>query len=156
ALRRQDEIVVPTSLRLADAARWVAAAEGALPVDPGTWIRAYSGARAEGHVIALEAHPIGAALRAVATSPGGWAGTAGDLLAKLTRLEPEAAKGKDWPKTPRAMSAAVRRLAPALRGVGIEVELDQRDSGRNRSRLIHLGLRTQANGADDRRTQTTH
>jgi hypothetical protein len=138
AIRREHEVTVPPRLRLADAARWVEAAEPALPVKPGAWITAYSGVRAEGHQLALEGSLVGPALRSLASEPAGWSGTAAALLAELGRRDPDAAHRKGWPATPQAASTAVRRLAPALRAIGVMVEFD-RDPGRGRRRLIRLG-----------------
>jgi hypothetical protein len=44
-------------------------------------------------------------------------------------------KAKDWPQNPRAMSGCIRRLAPALRRVGIDVAFP-RGKDKKRTRLI--------------------
>ena len=51
---------------------------------------------------------------------GIWEGSAGELLADLTDNE-DLKKRRDWPKSARKMSSALRRLAPNLRAVGIDV-----------------------------------
>jgi len=47
-------------------------------------------------------------------------------------------KRRDWPKTPRALSGALRRLAPALRRTGIALSFPPREPGTGR-RLIVIG-----------------
>jgi hypothetical protein len=67
-----------------------------------------------------------------------WDGTATGLLKELSDLVGEAApKDKEWSKTPRALSGALRRVTPALREVGIVVERERAQS-RERARIIHL------------------
>jgi hypothetical protein len=70
--------------------------------------------------------------------PGCWDGTASELLADLAPLAGEkVTKQQTWPKDGRAMSNALRRLAPTLRAVGIQVTMGIR-SGKKGSRMIHL------------------
>ncbi len=51
-----------------------------------------------------------------------WEGTAQELLAKLDVVVGEkAAKERSWPKKPNTLSGKLRRIAPALRKVGIHI-----------------------------------
>src|SRR5262249_10108781 len=60
--------------------------------------------------------------------------------------EPEATRRRGWPGSPRALSAELRRLAPALRGLGVTVKFD-REPDRGRRRVICLEAQ---GGASDR------
>jgi hypothetical protein len=138
AIRDEAAVMVPGNLRLADATRWVAAAEPALPSAPGAFIRAYTRVRAEGRERALEASRVGAGVLELLRGCGGsWEGTAGELLHRLEALDPEGARRRDWPGSPRALAAELRRLAPALRAIGVEVE-HAREADRGRRRIVRL------------------
>ena len=67
-----------------------------------------------------------------------WDGTATELLDALEEHVPEKIlKSKQWPKAANALSNRLRRLAPVLREVGIEVELGTRER-KKRNRLISI------------------
>jgi len=69
-----------------------------------------------------------------------WSGTATDLLALLSeRISDETRRRKDWPKSARGLSGALRRIAPNLRAVGVEVDLDRR-AGHEWKRTICISL----------------
>src|SRR5262249_27838236 len=59
-----------------------------------------------------------------------------------------AQRRRDWPKSSRALSGALRRLAPNLRVAGIEVAFDK-ESGRNSRRIITIGGVRQTSDASD-------
>lgn len=62
------------------------------------------------------------AIRTVVADAGGeWEGTSAELLAALGEHRPDDRRAA-WPKTPRGLAGALRRLSPALRAVGIDVE----------------------------------
>jgi hypothetical protein len=124
--------------RMADFAEWIVAAESALPWAPGEFLAAYSGNRGEANELTLEESPIGSPVRELAQN--GFEGTAEDLLERLEGIAGEAAtRRKEWPKSPRALSGKLRRIAPNLRALGIEVEFGKEPGG-GRRRLITLGL----------------
>ncbi len=67
-----------------------------------------------------------------------WVGTATDLLRKLGGLADEEIKRtRAWPKQPNHLSARLKRLAPVLRGIEIEIE-ELRDprTGERKKRLF--------------------
>ena len=107
--------------RMADATRWVTAAEAALGWVPGAFANTYGQSRDGAHQVALEASPIGPALLKVAAE--GFYGTSRDLLDKLEK-HVGLARGKDWPST-RQLPAELKRLAPDLRALGFQFK----DSG---------------------------
>jgi hypothetical protein len=118
--------------RMADYARILAAVDA---LTGTTGLDAYLGQRDQVAADLINGDPLAAALRAhVQAIPfGDWTGTAGDLLDAL----PRPLGVKAWPSSPKAMGTALTRLAPALRTVGVSVELGQREPGTGR-RLITL------------------
>src|SRR5262249_53718201 len=67
-----------------------------------------------------------------------WEGTASELLDALAdRVEESARRARDWPSSPRALSAVLRRVAPNLRAIGLEVEF-QRGPDSRRGGLIRI------------------
>lgn len=129
--------------RMADATRWVTAAEPALGWEPGSFVRAYTGNRGEAHELALDASALAGALRDLLPESGGaWEGTAGELLEALAirvgRDDVERlVKRKQWPTSPRGLAGDLRRLAPNLRAVGIEASFE-RAAGGSRRRTVTL------------------
>ncbi len=133
--------------RMADFAVWATAAENALSWEPGAFMDAYTGNRAEATESALEADPVAIAVRELMDTHDQWTGTAGELWEVLNELVGEGIKyTKAWPGAPNALSGRLKRLAPALRGIGIEYE-DARLPGGERKRAKRL---RKNNGAKDR------
>ncbi|MDP9478807.1 MAG: hypothetical protein M3R38_24520, partial [Actinomycetota bacterium] len=127
--------------RMADFALWATAAEKALGWERGSFIEAYTGSREEINELALESDPVAVAVRKLMEGRDEWVGNATDLLRKLGGLADEEIKRtKVWPKQPNHLSARLKRLAPVLRGAGIEVE-DTRDSrtGERKKRIFKNG-----------------
>lgn len=147
ALRRWDEVQGVRLPRMADFARWVLAAEPALPWEPGTFLAVYGGQRASMAREAVEDSPLARGIVSVVEAAGGsWQGTATELLAAVAEHVDEATRrGKAWPQSPRALAGKLRRMAPDLRrGAGIDVEFVQ--VGHERARTIVM----QKIGADNR------
>jgi hypothetical protein len=135
--------------RMADFALWSTAAEDALGLPKHIFMNVYTKNRTTAHETAVEASPIGPAIRAVADADG-WTGTATGLLERLTRDVPQSARrAKDWPGSGRALAGAIRRLAAPLRGLGVEVAFT-RMSGGSRDRLILIKQNSQASNRPDR------
>jgi hypothetical protein len=109
--------------RMADFARWVAAAEPALGWADGTFLAAYYENRGRAHELALDADPVAAALRTFMVSREDWEGTATSLLDHLEAIVGETASHrKSWPKAAHVLAIRLQRLAPNLRMVGIQIE----------------------------------
>lgn len=145
ALRWEPEIKLGVSVRMMDAARWVAAAEPSLPWTEGTFLEAYVANRADSNELALEASPVAAEIRRFVARYSPWEGTAGELLEELDRQAGDGVKKlKVWPKTPRGLSGALRRLAPNLRAVEIQVHfLGKHGRGKNRTRRLRMEVAPQ-------------
>jgi hypothetical protein len=121
-LRHINGVRLAVMPRMADFARWAVACEPALGLPAGAFLAAYEGNRAAANTTALESSLVVKPLLRLADE-GDWEGPAGELLARLADRAPEAdARGKSWPKTPKALSGVLRRLAPNLRHAGVGVE----------------------------------
>ena len=121
--------------RMADFAVRAVAAETAMPWPAGTFLRAYAEVRSASHELAIEASSVGQALLAWMGGRSEWSGASTELMAALEEhVDEKVARRQDWPKRPRDLSAALRRLAPTLRALDLEVEFAR--SGRKRS--IHI------------------
>jgi hypothetical protein len=118
ALERVESTKLEKLPRMADFAIWVTAAEAAIGLVPGAFLRIYEENRRSVNDLTLE-EPVADALRKLDLP---WKGTAAELL---TALEPLAGERtcalKVWPVSPRGLSNELRRLAPNLRRSGIEV-----------------------------------
>ena len=110
-----------SGFRMADAMRWAIAGETAFGWKPGTIAAAYRANIAHSALESVEGNAAGCAIRKLLDEAGKIDLTWSELLARLP-VPDSARNGGHWPTTPRALSAAVRRLAPALRRVGITVE----------------------------------
>jgi hypothetical protein len=136
ALRCVDTVEVADLPRMADLAQWVTAGEASLGWEPGTFLDAYQRNRSAANSLALEASSLVLPLRSVAK--GGFHGTATKLLARLNDTVPDdVRREKGWPRNARALSGALRRLAPNLREIGIDVAfLGQQGESRDRMILV--------------------
>lgn len=110
------DVRLESAPRMADFARILAAVDRALGTDALALYVAQRGRIAE-DVVAGD--PVGEAIVALVGEHGAWTGSAGELLAAIRPKD--AAPPRGWPRTPRAMGGRLRRLAPALRQVGVEV-----------------------------------
>jgi hypothetical protein len=130
--------------RMADFHRWGAAVEQALGWPAGSFTLAYTQNRGDAVGISLEASPVPPVLVEWLDGRESWAGTASTLLGELERQAGDRAKRKAWPSAPNVLSGALRRLAPALRHVGIHVTFGK--EGKARNRTIYLACKV-GNGA---------
>jgi hypothetical protein len=84
----------------------------------GAFLTRYNAMRKDGVLRTIDASPVGAALAAyLADVPSGFNGTLSELLDRLERYRPH---GEAWPRSPKGLGDALRRLAPALRLIGFE------------------------------------
>ena len=142
ALRRRPNVQLPekSTTRMADFIRLAIAAEKPLGLANGASLRAYASNRMSANAAALDATSIAAPiLTLVERQP--WSGSAEQLLRKLsTMVDEQALKRRNWPKAPNVLSGMLKRLAPALRNTGVEVEFS-RDSSPRRNKGISIKRR---------------
>jgi hypothetical protein len=135
--------------RMADFALWAAAAEGALGWESGSFIKAYVGNREEANEATLEADPVAGAVRELMKDRDEWSGTATQLWKELGDLVGEEIRHTNaWPGAPNALSARLKRLAPSLRGVGIEYEEVQEAGSKSRKKKVLRKLPKLTNATD--------
>jgi hypothetical protein len=89
ALRNLDKVELEELPRMADFAVWLAAAEEALPWEPGAFIEAYAGNRAEADEGALDNDPVAVAVRDLMADRDEWGGTATELYTAIAELVDE-------------------------------------------------------------------
>ena len=134
ALRELPNVRLDSLPRMADAALWATAGETAFGWQTGTFTAAYWQNLNEGAIASLDAHPVGVALRQLLDGVPRWTGEAAQLLKVLNDSASEELRhSQKWPKTPRTLSACLRRLAPAFRRAGFDLEFD-----RSKRRTIQL------------------
>lgn len=86
--------------------------------------------------MAVEAHPVGVAIRQLVENADEWSGEPAQLLQALNGLvTDEQRHAKAWPKNVLSLGHILRRLAPALRRTGIAYERD-----RSTRRTIQLSI----------------
>jgi hypothetical protein len=137
AMRNHDQVKLPILPRMADFAIWATAAEPALGIEPGEFLKAYISNREAGNETAIEASPVGKVLIDFVQDRGEWAGTSTELLGELdAKVNDKTRELKSWPRTARTLGAVVKRLAPNLRQAGLGVEFGRK--GKRRTRLIEL------------------
>jgi hypothetical protein len=158
ALQHISSVQLAQKPRLADFALWACAAAEACGWTAADFLDAYQGVREAAYDLTLDASPVGPVVRDFAQQHSPWEGTASELLTALETLAqgrvpgggttmqaPKAGsditKQKAWPKNGRALSNILRRLAPTLRALGMDVNFDGREPHTGR-RLIALTMRT--------------
>jgi hypothetical protein len=139
ALRRLPETRLAKKPRMADFAVFVTAAEEALGWSSGSFLAAYEANRAQGNDLALDANPVGVAVRLLVDNHNGeWTGTAENLRTEAGSFaSDEVRRGRFWPQTAWAMSNQLTRLTPNLRAAGIAVTRERANDAA-RTRLITL------------------
>jgi hypothetical protein len=152
AMRRVEHVHLEGIPRMADFAVWATAAEEALGWESGSFMKAYVGNREEANETALEADPVAGAVRELLKDQEEWSGTATELWRKLGSLVEEDVKhSKAWPGAPNSLSNRLKRLAPSLRGIGIEyTERQETGSGSRKTKVLRkMPQRTDATDATD-------
>ncbi len=126
ALAHVNDPASGTDFRMADFAAWVIAAGPALPWPPGTFEKVYTAVQQRTVEEAVADNPLAQALLKLTAQQERWEGCATDLLSTLASLAIPAVNSLKppswWPKSPKALGHALKRLAPDLRRVGVGVE----------------------------------
>lgn len=114
-MRRLPTIKLERMPRMADFAEVLAAMDAEL----GTCaLGVFGGQRDRLSLDAIEGDIVGMALHTWwAGRSGDWVGTASELM-ELLSPDP---KPRGWPKSPRGLAGAIRRLTPSMRAVGVEI-----------------------------------
>jgi hypothetical protein len=123
---------------------WIVAAELSLPLEPGRFKQTYKANRGRATAMALEASPVGEALLAFMEERHEWEGIAKELKQQLEAFlssnnDYEKVNTKGWPHFAKGMADALRRIAPDLRMLGIEVTFLERETSRRPIRIMKRG-----------------
>ncbi len=139
ALQQLPNVRLAKPPRMADFSVWATAGESGLGLEPGAFLSAYGANREDANGLALEACVLAPAIQEFIAERDIWEGTAQDLLDEMEDMDASGKlKGRrDWPKSPQGLGKRLRRIAPNLRRIGIEVDFD-RGTGKARKRLIRL------------------
>ena len=122
ALLNHDTVELATLPRMADAAQWVVAAEPTCPWPAGSFVIAFDDQRRESDALVVEASVQATFVRHYIEAHGKLEGTATQIMQLLSaEVDEKVRKHEDWPKSPSSLSAKLRRIAPNLRRLGIEV-----------------------------------
>lgn len=141
ALRNESHVHMERLPRMADFAVWAVAAELALGVSEGAFLAAYEGNRRAANDLALEASPVAGDVLKLMVGREAWTVTYTDLFSHLERAFGDSTKRPEgWPKSPRALSGELTRVAVNLRKAGVDVSPAGRESGSGRKMvtLTHL------------------
>ena len=137
---------LPYLPRMSDFALFSVACEGAY-WEQGTFWKAYSDNRDDAVEHLVEADPFAQAICAfiVRQPEKSWEGTATDLSKALAYVaDGRITKSKNWLSSPVACGGHLRRVAPVLRKMGIEIEFIRK--GQSGRRIIRI--RTSSNFVD--------
>jgi hypothetical protein len=146
ALRRLPSIKLPELPRMADFALFATAAETAFGWPEGAFMEAYDDNRASANDVAIEASVIAQPLLELLEQNGEWEGSSTELLKELEdRVSEQIRRAKEWPKTPRALTGHLKRLAPNLRKLGWSPERDRK----TKKRTWIIRHRNDSNGTQD-------
>ena len=129
ALMHYETTTPPRHLRMADAARWIAAAEVALGEDKGAIIAAIAEAQDDFLIDKVNDEPLMTRLKAMTRER-----EFNDYVSVLfVSLDRETYKG--LPQTPSSLSKLLKHLAPAMAKAGLHVEFLAKDKRGRRVRI---------------------
>lgn len=114
--------------RMADFALWVTASEKALGWKPGSFMHHYDSNRCEQAELAIESDSFGQTLREflIARNEIEWTAS----WQQVVSIPSSTIERKGWPTTAKAVTTRLKRLAPALREVGIHFSQERNGTGR--------------------------
>lgn len=134
ALGNFAKIEAPTTLRMADAAKWLIAAEEGLGFPEGRLLKALEDSQREITVDTVSKNSLALAL-AKSVEKSEFRGTVGELCNTLSHFR--VPNDHNFPTTPAHLSAQLERLRPALAMVGINVRLMEKS---RKGRQVHVWL----------------
>lgn len=121
ALKSLSSVKLKTSTRMMDFAEWITAAEPALGWSSGSFMDVYLENKSKAAIIATDSSSLAKTLTQFFEKNGEWEGLTSELLDKLQQYE-TFTNNKYAPKTANKLSGAIKRLAPALRSQGMDIQ----------------------------------
>ncbi|WP_374402672.1 hypothetical protein [Niveibacterium sp.] len=112
--------------RMADFAELGEAMHRAKGSVAGEWLKQYVSHRKDAIRRTIDASPVAQACIELVEQGRHYSGTVNGLLETLNRLNAanNTERGDYWPRTPKGLGDALRRVAPALRQIGIYLSVD--------------------------------
>ncbi len=124
-LKLPEARIEPSKLpRLADFALLGEAMSRHLGHAPGVWLDAYVEHRRDAIQRTIDASPVAVAVIDLVGRGGRHNGTVGELLTKLNAAAFDLERGDYWPRSAKGLGDSLRRVAPALRQMGIHVSIE--------------------------------
>jgi hypothetical protein len=143
AMRRIDSISLTGFPRMADFAQWAAAAAPALGWEQETFLDIYRSNRGTAVALGLEASAIVIPLNRFLLTRNFWRGSAAELLSGIrAQASDHLVQQYDWPKNAQILSSQLRRIAPQLRAVGLDVHFGEKTAGTGSKRIIRIRRRS--------------
>jgi len=143
ALQRLDSVKLPVLPRMADFAQWAVAAEPSMGWGIGSFLRVYDSNRGTAVALGLEASLVANPLKDFLIGRTLWRGPAADLLRKITKYAAfEIQQQRNWPANAQLLSIQLRRIAPQLRAIGIDVQFGEKTAGIGSRRIITIRKRS--------------
>jgi putative DNA primase/helicase len=126
AMRELPGVALAQPPRMADFARWAAAASEALGYGADSFERIYRGSFERQTEEVVSSDSVAVAVREFVAEKGKWTGTAAALLSLLNDRNEGAGKGRDsdWPKRAADLGKRLRVLTPTLREVGLTIDVN--------------------------------
>ena len=123
-----DDVEVDDLPRMADFARVLAAVDKVRGLDS---LETYRQAQANvlSDLVAGDALAEAIVTIVKTSTTGRWVGTSSELLERLNTYRPHDSKA-GWPRSPKGLSGALQRLAPALRASGVDVDKERTSTAR--------------------------
>jgi len=125
ALRRYDEVQAPTTVRMADAAKWIVAAEPATGYPPGTLLRALEENQHNAMTERMDNNSVANAL-IDQMKRGPFVGGVNTLF-QLLMVDDSVKFDRSFPKTAQHLSKKLKQYRPALKKAGINIDFPPRD-----------------------------
>jgi hypothetical protein len=149
-LARMSSVDVPRLPRMADFARWATAAEPSFGWEQGTILAAYEENQAAALRTSLEGSLLTTAIQRLLADDREIAATPTDLYESLAfKITDEQRRAKSWPRNAQGMSRQLTLLTPALRELGIEINVGTAGRDTRKTRWIEIRSRRAGDDGDD-------
>ena len=125
--------------RMADFGLWMAATAPGLGWERVPFVQAYIDNRSTAVQIVVENNAVAQAIQRFMSRRGEWEGSASELLPLLEdEVTDSTRRHKSWPGLASSLGGWLRRLAPSLRAVGIDIRFARHGKVRRRVWTIRL------------------
>jgi hypothetical protein len=140
------KVTIPPSQRprMADFAQLGEAMNRAMGGKDGEFLALYTYHRRDAIRRTVDSSPVAVACMEFIEKGNTYAGTVKGLLERLNNFSMSMERGDYWPRSPRGLGDSLRRVAPALRQIGIQVSVDAKP----RRDGVHCELRLATNAPD--------